>query len=91
MNIKDLKRKPMKNYICVLCYDKDGQASFLRTKAYTASNDEEAYGIGGKMLDNEHPEEVKKGYNNWIINIDELGREVYQAKIGKAAHLPRVK
>lgn len=81
----------MKSYICVLCYDKDGQASFLRTKTYIAKNDEEAYRIGEEMLDKEHPEEVKTGYNSWIINVNELGREAYQAKLGKVAHLPRVK
>ena len=73
----------MKNYTLILCYNKNDQASFLRTKVFKAKDDAEGYSVGEEILEKEHPEELKDGYNSWLLNVDDLGREIHRAKFEK--------
>lgn len=66
----------MNKYFLVLCYNKDGQASFLRTRIFFADNEEEGYHIGEARLDEKYPNEVKNGINCWLVSVDELLKEI---------------
>ena len=66
----------MNRYFLVLCYNNNGQASFLRTHVFLADNEEEGYHIGETILDEKYPNEVKDGINCWLVSIDELLKEI---------------
>lgn len=42
--------------------------AFLHTFV-KASNEETAYLLGQRWLEREHPEEMKQGYNNYVIEL----------------------
>ena len=70
----------MNKWFTVLCYESDDGPAFKRTQVFVADDYEGACEIGERILDDDFPEEVKLGYNNWTISLDKLKKE--------ARHLP---
>lgn len=65
----------MKKYFVVLCYNNNGQPSFLRTPVFEAEDEDKGYPIGERILDEKYPDEVKEGYNCWLVSADEIIQE----------------
>ena len=66
----------MNKYVTILCYkSKYGIPAFERTGIFEARGYDNACSIGSATLEKMFPEEIKNGYNDWTICIDDLVRE----------------
>ena len=70
----------MNKWFTVLCYESDNGPAFKRTGVFEAADYESACEIGERKLDDDFSEDVRLGYNNWTLSLDDLMKE--------AKHLP---
>ena len=70
------KDKNMNKYITILCYKgKYGMPEFVKTEVFCAEDYDRACSEGSSLLEKKYPEEIKSGYNDWTISVDDLIKE----------------